>query len=58
MVRNGISYVPGYASKCSSIQGKAGPSLEEVEEELRCGGILTMGERVISGRFVLKGLPR
>ena len=27
IVRRGISYVPGYANKCSKIHGKTAPSL-------------------------------
>ena len=45
MVRNGISYVPGYARSCSSIQEYAEPSCEDSEEELLWGDILEMVEK-------------
>ena len=56
MVRNGISYVPGYARMCSRIQGYAESSLEEVEEdELPCECISYC---CVGGGGIVKGALR
>ena len=43
--------MPGYASRCSSIQGKAAPSLEDVVEELLWGDMELGGDVVQESRM-------
>ena len=40
--------MPGYARRCSSIHGKAAPSLEDVLEELLWGD-MALGRDVVQG---------
>ena len=43
--------MPGYARRCSSIQGKAAPSLEDVVEELLWGDMALGGDVVQESRM-------
>ncbi len=55
IVRNGISYVPGYARRCSSIQGKAAPSAEDVDEERSWDG-MSWVKGIVMGRARVGGV--